>query len=87
MSTVNGLDHSLLSLIFCICLQIVRSAISWAVTHAVGRAQKVNPLYGHRKRYRILAIRGCAGAVAMSLYYEAIERLMLSEAVSNVETL
>ena len=63
-------------------LQMVRSAISWAVTDALGRAQHITPLYGSRKRYPILALRGTMGAIAMALYYEAFERLMLSEAVS-----
>lgn len=64
-------------------LQMVRSVISWAVTDALGRAQQIKPLYGNRKRYPILAVRGLMGAIAMSLYYEAFERLMLSEAVST----
>jgi len=63
-------------------LQMVRSTISWAVTDALGRAQHITPLYGSRKRYPILALRGIMGAIAMALYYEAFERLMLSEAVS-----
>ena len=62
-------------------LQMVRSTISWAVTDALGRAQHITPLYGSRKRYPILALRGTMGAIAMALYYEAFERLMLSEAV------
>ena len=66
-------------------MQMVRSTISWAVTDAIGRAQHISPLYGNPKRYRILAIRGFMGAIAMSLYYEAFERLMLEEAVSTSE--
>lgn len=62
--------------------QFIRSVISWAVTDLTGRLQGVIPLYGNRKRCPILAVRGFMGTVAMSLYYEAFERLMLGEAVS-----
>lgn len=62
--------------------QFIRSVISWAVTDLTGRVQGITPLYGSRKRYPILAVRGFMGTVAMSLYYEAFERLMLGEAVS-----
>ena len=34
------------------------------------------------KALPILAVRGLMGTIAMSLYYEAFERLMLGEAVS-----
>ncbi|DBA70397.1 TPA: hypothetical protein ACH3X2_011812 [Trebouxia sp. C0005] len=61
---------------------MVRSAISWVVTDALGRAQHITPLYGSRQRYPILALRGTMGAIAMALYYEAFERLMLSEAMT-----
>ena len=67
-----------------IMAQFIRSVISWAVTDLIGRSQGVTPLYGNKKRYPILAVRGFMGTVAMSLYYEAIERLMLGEAVSIV---
>ena len=62
--------------------QFIRSVISWALTDLTGRSQAVTPLYGNQKRYPILAVRGFMGAVAMSLYYEAFERLMIGEAVS-----
>ena len=65
-----------------VTMQFIRSVISWAVTDLIGRSQGVAPLYGNKKRYPILAVRGFMGAVAMSLYYEAFERLMLGEAVS-----
>lgn len=64
--------------------QFVRSVISWGVTDLIGRSQCVTPLYGSRRRYPILAVRGFMGAVAMALYYEAFERLMLGEAVSLI---
>ena len=62
--------------------QFIRSVISWAVTDLIGRSQAITPLYGNQKRYPILAVRGFMGAVAMSLYYEAFERLTIGEAVS-----
>ncbi|KAL3149393.1 hypothetical protein ABBQ32_002191 [Trebouxia sp. C0010 RCD-2024] len=62
--------------------QFVRSVISWGVTDLIGRSQCVTPLYGSRRRYPILAVRGFMGAVAMALYYEAFERLMLGEAMT-----
>ena len=65
-------------------LQIVRSAICWLVTDVVGRMQSVKPLYGAPKRYPILAVRGLTGALAMTLYYEALERLPLGDMVSIV---
>ena len=68
-------------LMFCSLLQFIRSVISWAVTDVIGRAQGLTPLYGSKKQYPILALRGFLGAVAMTLYYEAFERLMLGEAV------
>lgn len=64
--------------------QFIRSVISWGVTDLIGRSQGVTPLYGSRKRYPILAVRGFMGAVAMAFYYEAFERLMLGEAVSLI---
>ena len=66
------------------CAQFIRSIISWGVTHLIGRGQGLDPLYGSRKRYPILAVRGFMGAVAMTLYYEAFERLMLGEAVRRI---
>ena len=68
-------------------IQVVRSAICWAVTDLVGRWQKVTPLYGSPSRYPILAVRGLMGAAAMTLYYEALQRLPLGDMVTTLLTL
>ena len=52
------------------------------MTDVVGRLQKVKPLYGAAKRYPVLAVRGLTGALAMTLYYEALQRLPLGDMVS-----
>ena len=65
-------------------LQMVRSMLSWAATDILARAKRIEPLYGHTQHYPILAVRGFTGAAAMTLYYEAFERLELSEGVRFV---
>lgn len=81
-STTNLQPMKIMKLV--VTTQFIRSVISWAVTDLIGRSQGVAPLYGNQKRYPILAVRGFMGAVAMSLYYEAFERLMLGEAVRTL---
>ena len=52
----------------------------------IGRSQHIKPLYGAPTRYHLLAVRGFMGALAMNLYYEALQRLPLGDTVSLAVT-
>ena len=73
------------SVMLCSC-QIARSVLCWLATDTIGRFRHLKPLYGAPARYHLLAVRGFMGALAMNLYYEALQRLPLGDTVSLAVT-
>ena len=65
----------------CNLLQMIRSAASLMLTMSVVRAKKWISYLGTRRLWPVLAMRGFVGAASMTLYYEAIDRMPLADAV------
>lgn len=61
---------------------MIRSAVSLMLTVSVVRAEKWTSYLGTKRLWPILAMRGFVGATSMTLYYEAIQRMPLADAVS-----
>lgn len=63
-------------------LQMIRSAASLMLTMSVVKAKNWTSYLGTRHLWPVLAMRGFVGAASMTLYYEAIDRMPLADAVS-----
>ncbi|KAI8475084.1 MAG: hypothetical protein J3K34DRAFT_406007 [Monoraphidium minutum] len=61
-----------------ICL--IRSAIAWAASLALGAATRVSPLWGRPANARYLVGRGVAGTLAVTCNYTAVALLPLGDA-------
>lgn len=61
---------------------MIRSTFSLMLTMFVVRAEKWTSYFGTRRLWPALAARGFVGAASMTLYYEAIDRMPLADAVS-----
>jgi hypothetical protein len=59
----------------------VRSACCFLLSLPVACAQGLKSWYGPRRLWPFLATRGFVGAASMVLYYEAIDRMPLADAV------
>jgi drug/metabolite transporter (DMT)-like permease len=60
---------------------MIRSTFSLMLTMFVVRAEKWTSYLGTRQLWPTLATRGFVGAASMTLYYEAIDRMPLADAV------
>ncbi|EIE20443.1 hypothetical protein COCSUDRAFT_6072, partial [Coccomyxa subellipsoidea C-169] len=61
---------------------MIRSAVSLMLTVSVVRAEKWTSYLGTKRLWPILAMRGFVGATSMTLYYEAIQRMPLADAIT-----
>lgn len=61
---------------------MIRSLISLLLSFLLAQAQGLEAGFGTRRLWPFLAARGLTGAASMTLYYEAIARMPLADAVS-----
>jgi drug/metabolite transporter (DMT)-like permease len=60
----------------------IRSAFSMVLSFLAARQNAISPLYGQTKHWHLLIMRGAFGAMAMTVFYFAISKLPLAEAVT-----
>jgi drug/metabolite transporter (DMT)-like permease len=60
----------------------IRSAFSMVLSFLAARQNAISPLYGQPKHWHLLIMRGAFGAMAMTVFYFAISKLPLAEAVT-----
>lgn len=65
------------------CMQLIRSLFSLLLSLAVVRTKRLDLCFGTRRLWPLMAARGFVGAASMTLYYEAIDRMPLADAVSK----
>lgn len=61
---------------------MIRSAASLMLTMSFVKAKKWTSYLGTRHLWPVLAMRGFVGAASMTLYYEAIDRMPLADAIT-----
>ena len=64
-------------------MQMIRSLASFLLSVTVAQAQGLKTWFGSRKYWPYFAARGFVGAASMTLYYEAIARMPLADAVRH----
>lgn len=67
----------------CVCahVQVARGMFCWSLTVTIGRLQGFSRLYGQRRNYLPLFIRGVTGAASMVAYYFGLQFLPLGDTV------
>ena len=63
-----------------VCL--VRSGLSWVLSVALMLALRIEPMFGHRRNWPLLASRGVYGALSMYLNYVSLAALPLGDAIA-----
>ena len=66
-------------------MQMIRSLASFLLSVTVAQVQGLDTWFGSRKYWPYFAARGFAGAASMTLYYEAIARMPLADAVRHCQ--
>ena len=66
-------------------MQMIRSLASFLLSVTVAQAQGLQTWFGSRKYWPYFAARGFTGAASMTLYYEAIARMPLADAVRHCQ--
>ena len=68
-------------------MQMIRSLASFLLSVTVAQAQGLKTWFGSRKYWPYFAARGFTGAASMTLYYEAIARMPLADAVRHCQAI